>query len=147
MDHAQTITTDIPCQNCKYNLRGLNQTGLCPECGWPIWVSVRSHFEPAASGRPYLVATLVGLTLILLSQLQHTLLADANVPWLTVPSIVAFLVGGSMLVVVVVGSVAFFIANRKRHKKAMMLALAISIPIVSYLCVACCLQFVIPRVH
>ncbi len=31
-----TVTKDRPCQNCGYNLRGLEAGGRCPECGTPI---------------------------------------------------------------------------------------------------------------
>jgi hypothetical protein len=30
---ASPIETDIPCEACGYNLRGLSYTGRCPECG------------------------------------------------------------------------------------------------------------------
>lgn len=127
LDRTQPITTDIPCQNCEYNLRGLDQTGLCPECGSPISVSVRSHFEPtASSGRPYVVATLVGLALF---TKNSPMLAQTDVAALRLISNVAFFVGFAIHVGVVVGSVKFFRADRKRDVGAMVLALIISAPI------------------
>lgn len=30
-----TIATDLPCLGCGYNLRGLDASGACPECGKP----------------------------------------------------------------------------------------------------------------
>lgn len=38
-DENATITTDIPCRKCGYNLRGLTHTGRCPECGTPVGLS------------------------------------------------------------------------------------------------------------
>lgn len=44
---------DIPCVECKYNLRGLRLDGVCPECACPTKISVeamklrlRSAYEP-----------------------------------------------------------------------------------------------------
>jgi uncharacterized repeat protein (TIGR04138 family) len=41
MPKFQTITTNVLCANCAYNLRGLQYDGLCPECGEPIRNSVK----------------------------------------------------------------------------------------------------------
>ncbi len=48
------LIVDLPCHQCKYNLRGLQRKGLCPECGTVILVSVHKfasapvpeHSEP-----------------------------------------------------------------------------------------------------
>ncbi|MCL2640994.1 MAG: hypothetical protein FWD53_09135, partial [Phycisphaerales bacterium] len=40
MDAATTLMTDIPCRACHYNLRGLDVSGRCPECGQDIANSV-----------------------------------------------------------------------------------------------------------
>ena len=37
---ATTIASDIRCLQCQYNLRGLTEDGLCPECGHPIATSL-----------------------------------------------------------------------------------------------------------
>jgi hypothetical protein len=34
------VTSDIPCRRCAYNLRGLAATGICPECGSPVEISI-----------------------------------------------------------------------------------------------------------
>lgn len=36
-----TIAWDSPCKRCGYNLRGLSETGRCPECGTPVSLSLR----------------------------------------------------------------------------------------------------------
>ena len=37
---AQVLEEDTPCRRCGYNLRGLATTGLCPECGTAIALSL-----------------------------------------------------------------------------------------------------------
>ncbi len=46
---TDTVTEDILCLNCDYNLRGLSQSGQCPECGFNVRKSVAAH--PAMSKR------------------------------------------------------------------------------------------------
>jgi hypothetical protein len=36
LDPDDMITYDVPCAQCKYNLRGLSEYGVCPECGFTI---------------------------------------------------------------------------------------------------------------
>lgn len=38
-----TIDFDLPCSQCQYDLRGLNEDGRCPECGQHIWTSNFAH--------------------------------------------------------------------------------------------------------
>lgn len=40
---TQTITEDLKCTRCGYNLRGLTPDKLCPECGTPIGQSVQGN--------------------------------------------------------------------------------------------------------
>src|SRR5687767_5429673 len=35
------IASDIPCRRCGYNLRGLSEAGLCPECGTAVGLSIK----------------------------------------------------------------------------------------------------------
>ena len=35
----EVIGEDLPCVRCGYNLRGLDVTGTCPECGGPVEAS------------------------------------------------------------------------------------------------------------
>jgi putative glutamine amidotransferase len=42
MPDLGTISEDLTCRNCAYNLRGLRYDGLCPECGEPIANSFQS---------------------------------------------------------------------------------------------------------
>jgi hypothetical protein len=39
---SSSITRDIFCLSCKYNLRGLPEEGQCPECGVSIRDAVRA---------------------------------------------------------------------------------------------------------
>lgn len=33
IDETGHVIVDVPCRNCGYNIRGLNASGACPECG------------------------------------------------------------------------------------------------------------------
>jgi hypothetical protein len=41
-------TTDLLCEACGYVLKGLPDTGRCPECGTPIADSIGNHRQPPA---------------------------------------------------------------------------------------------------
>jgi hypothetical protein len=45
MSSTDTISDDLPCRKCSYDLRGLSFAGRCPECGEPI----RNSFAVAAA--------------------------------------------------------------------------------------------------
>ena len=83
------------------------------------------HLEPASSGRPYVVATLVGLAMVALSfAMQPTdVVALGVISWILVWLALATHLG------VVIRSVKFWRAHRKRDVGAMVLALIISIAI------------------
>jgi hypothetical protein len=38
----QFVGVDTPCRNCSYNLRTLPTSAVCPECGLPVALSLRS---------------------------------------------------------------------------------------------------------
>lgn len=40
---AGVIATDLSCKRCGYNLRGLPETGRCPECAAPIGLAIRGN--------------------------------------------------------------------------------------------------------
>ncbi|MCG3125283.1 MAG: hypothetical protein CHACPFDD_00100 [Phycisphaerae bacterium] len=60
-----SINQDITCKKCGYNLRGLRENGLCPECATPVGRSVTGDLlrfaDPAWVGR-----VAFGLNLIVL---------------------------------------------------------------------------------
>ncbi len=43
-DEAGMIATDVPCIKCGYNLRGLDEGRVCPECGTAVGRSLRGDF-------------------------------------------------------------------------------------------------------
>ncbi len=51
IDGLTAIEEDIPCRQCSYNLRGIDCTGRCPECGAPAELSIHGdllrHSDPA----------------------------------------------------------------------------------------------------
>lgn len=43
---TKTLTRDLPCIQCGYNLRGLETTVNCPECGRPVtrtWTAAKTY--------------------------------------------------------------------------------------------------------
>jgi Flp pilus assembly protein TadD len=60
---AETITANVQCVRCGYNLRGLTPEKICPECGTPVGRSVHSNLlrysDPHWLGKLRLGAALV----------------------------------------------------------------------------------------
>ena len=46
---ALTIDRDAPCVHCAYNLRLVDATRACPECGNPAWDTLRHEFADGAA--------------------------------------------------------------------------------------------------
>jgi hypothetical protein len=40
VDDNGVVVADVPCRRCSYNVRSLNVSARCPECGAPVGVSV-----------------------------------------------------------------------------------------------------------
>ena len=127
------ITVDVRCVQCEYNLRGLSESGLCPECGSSIAVSLRAHYDPrCVSGKPYRKAALVGLCCVLVGVVvlvwPEAPTPFAKVYWLL--AMLSFAVGILIEVGVVVMSARFYAAAHKIDHRDMVVALIISIPFV-----------------
>jgi hypothetical protein len=64
MTAGQPIPEDIICRRCGYNLRGLDETGRCPECGTPVGLSTRGDMLRFADPR-WLAKLRIGLGLMI----------------------------------------------------------------------------------
>lgn len=51
--HA-TVSASMHCRNCGYDLRGLDASSRCPECGLDIWATVVHTVDPTSSRLPSL---------------------------------------------------------------------------------------------
>jgi hypothetical protein len=49
--HA-TVSASMHCRNCGYDLRGLDASSRCPECGMDVWATVVHTIDPASSRLP-----------------------------------------------------------------------------------------------
>jgi len=47
-DVERELKGDLPCVQCRYNLRGISVRGSCPECGTPIRVTILARVDPYA---------------------------------------------------------------------------------------------------
>jgi len=93
-----------PCIRCGYDLKGLDASGTCPECGTPISDSIRSDrlvfANPAfvrrlRSGALTLLLTLVtGAVILVLSILSGILMILAGPFWLLLPLVVLLHLAG-----------------------------------------------------
>jgi hypothetical protein len=72
------VVTSIPCRRCGYNLYSLAETGLCPECGTPVAISIASehlrycdpgYLRSVRAGLVCFAAGMIGLVSIPLSGL------------------------------------------------------------------------------
>jgi hypothetical protein len=63
--HDETIRHELPCA-CGYDLRGLAQSGRCPECGENVSTAIRWNANPL--GPPAVIRRMVrGLTVVLIA--------------------------------------------------------------------------------
>ncbi len=76
-DSDGVINTDHLCRQCEYNLRGLREGSICPECGSPISISFRDDFLRFAN--PYWMQKVArGLFIILLMTVVRIIAHGSN---------------------------------------------------------------------
>lgn len=46
---ARSLTGELPCIRCRYQLRGLSIRSVCPECGLPVRATLLAAVDPAAN--------------------------------------------------------------------------------------------------
>ena len=105
MPGRDNCSEDIGCSSCRYNLRGLPPDGLCPECGYPILVSIESNeyrrsLRPPLSfryrRRAYVLALVLPYvaTWCLAPEVQSWRFQGAVADWSNIYSLLLALVGG-----------------------------------------------------
>ncbi|MCH2132674.1 MAG: hypothetical protein MK116_02880 [Phycisphaerales bacterium] len=114
---GRAIRLSLPCQRCRYDLRGLSATGVCPECGLPASRSLEAAIDPTTHRLPPLLApqavgaaivTLGGLALVGGVALAFHLIVMTNVIMELAPGATRLLYGLTMLVAVLCGLVGWF---------------------------------------
>lgn len=88
-----TLLTSIRCIECGYDLIGLPESGVCPECGAPIVNTTRGTLLQYASPE-YLAKLHKGLLIILASILVSTALGIANMVFTVLPQFSMLSTGG-----------------------------------------------------
>ncbi len=94
---ARVIDVDLPCLNCRYNLRTLSEDAICPECQSPVQWAIHGDMPVSASPswiRRLLLGTLlVGCSELALSPIMPTLGIRKPADWLS-PSIQVIAITG-----------------------------------------------------
>jgi hypothetical protein len=82
---AATLHQDIPCIRCGYDLRGLSDDGLCPECGTSIATSTAQFAAKSAASPPlaqapriWVMKLAIGCTLLALLALAAFAISAAQ---------------------------------------------------------------------
>lgn len=70
---SRVIDTDLPCLNCRYNLRTLSENAICPECQSPVQWAI--HGDLPVSANPSWIRRLwLGTLLVACSELALALI-------------------------------------------------------------------------
>lgn len=98
-----SVSEDLPCRGCGYNLRSLAYTSDCPECALPVGLSIRSDrlcdANPAWLGRLRLgVALLIPVTILL-----RFLNVSAGFGFPALPQFALYLLGMTTLAAILSG--------------------------------------------
>lgn len=72
------VQYDCACARCAYNLRGLSPTGVCPECGAAVAVSLQGRLLRFAA-RAYVRSLDIGLTILLCAIWVYVLLLAVSI--------------------------------------------------------------------
>lgn len=61
---TETIDKDLTCLQCGYNLRTLDVSASCPECGWPVTSSVARQRPPLTKTQRFLVTAVLSASIL-----------------------------------------------------------------------------------
>lgn len=110
-----TLTADVPCRKCSYNLRGLSLDGRCPECGSAVGLSVTGDLLRFADpqwvlklrrGTQLIIAGIGVIVATIVAALAVAFLEDPTAVGAAAPLSEWITTGGTLLgyVVILVGS-------------------------------------------
>jgi len=78
LDAIGTVSIDCLCKRCAYNLRGLPESGRCPECGTPVAMSIAGDLLCTADPQ-WVEKVALGLKIILWMILLSVLAGILNI--------------------------------------------------------------------
>lgn len=128
VDEKGRLASDVVCPSCRYNLRGLQQDGACPECGLPVESAILAGNDRRWSKLQIVLATLaitVGIVLPIVNVARYVYSFPViDYPWPHVvlsQFILLWLLGGLMWSSVLVAA-AF---NRRFTRTCLLIIVAV----------------------